>query len=318
MQEGIFSSEKLPPNTVEFCVISDVHIANDEGDTSRSFTAQSRNDYVFANNRTQTPISGEAYTLKRFCEKVNWSGRLGQFEDGQHVLVLLGDIINGECGYFASYHSAAYKMLSSSFLPWVHTGNIIYVAGNHDRDAKFYSTLTNFPRLSVKEDEFTKCGIIFKHGHQFDFLCNGKNAIGLLGEFASNVVVKLFPPNVEDVMRGRDFYYDHSDTNSKRDLRSLPEQATLQTMSSENKRVANGALSELRKRSSFGSSSSSSSGKYHTIICGHTHQSPIRIDIGAGTGGRLSYFNTGKFAKDGYLNVVAKLVDAGTDTWELA
>ena len=156
MQEGIFSSEKLAPNVVEFCVISDVHIANDESNKSRVFSSQSRNDYVFASNRTQTPISGEAYTLKRFCEKVNWSGRLGQFDDGQHVLVLLGDIINGECGYFASYNSVAYKMLSSSFLPWVHTGNIFYVAGNHDKEAKFYSTLTNFPRKQVVEDGFTK------------------------------------------------------------------------------------------------------------------------------------------------------------------
>jgi UDP-2,3-diacylglucosamine pyrophosphatase LpxH len=313
MQEGIFSSEKLAPNTVEFCIISDVHIANDEGDTSRAFTKQSRNDYVFASNRAQTPISGEAYTLKRFCEKVNWSGRLGHFDDGQHVLVLLGDIINGECGYFASYHSTAYKMLSASFLPWVHTGNVIYVAGNHDKDARFYSTLTNFPRLSVVEDGFTKCGIIFKHGHQFDFLCNGRNAnvgglnIGILGEFASNVVVKLFPPDIEDIMRGRGFYYDHSSTNSKRDLRSLPEQATLQTMSNENKRVVNGAFAELRKQKSC-----------HTIVCGHTHQSPIRIDLEEPkTGRHMTYFNTGKFAKDGYLNVVAKLVDARTDTWGL-
>ena len=170
MQEGIFSSENLPQNAVEFCVVSDIHIANDEKDVSRSFTSQSRNDYVFANNRTQTPISGEAYTLKRFCEKINWSGRLGHFDDGKHVLVLLGDVINGECGYFASYNSVAYKMLSSSFMPWVYSGNIIYVAGNHDKDARFYSPLTNFPRLSVIEDTYERCGIIFKHGHQFDFL----------------------------------------------------------------------------------------------------------------------------------------------------
>lgn len=302
MQEGIFSSENLPQNAVEFCVVSDIHIANDEKDVSRSFTSQSRNDYVFANNRTQTPISGEAYTLKRFCEKINWSGRLGHFDDGKHVLVLLGDVINGECGYFASYNSVAYKMLSSSFMPWVYSGNIIYVAGNHDKDAKFYSTLTNFPRLSVIEDTYERCGIIFKHGHQFDFLCNGKNAIGLLGEFASNAVVKLFPPDIEDIMRGRDFYYDHSSSNSKRDLRSLPEQATLQTMSSENKRIAAGALKFLRKSKS----------KQHTIICGHTHQSPIQI-----TENGLTYINTGKFAKDGYLNVVAKLKYPETDTWEL-
>lgn len=302
MQTGIFSSE-LPPNCVEFCIISDVHIANDEGDTSRMFTTQSRNDYVFAKNKSQSPISGEAYTLKRFCEKVNWSGRLGQFDDGQHILVLLGDIINGECGYFASYNSVAYKMLSSSFLPWVHTGNIIYVAGNHDREAKFYSTLTNFPHLAIVEGDYTKCGIVFKHGHQFDFLCNGRNALGLLGEFASNVVVKLFPPKVEDLMRGRDFYYNHSDNNKQRSARSLIEQASLQTMSGDNKRVAENALRELKKR-----------GDCHTIVCGHTHQSPVQITVGNGSD-RLTYINTGKFARDGHVNVVCRRDRNGN--WEL-
>ena len=304
MQTGIFSPE-LPPGHVEFCIISDVHIANDEGDTSRMFTTQSRNDYVFAKNKSQSPISGEAYTLKRFCEKVNWSGRLGHFDDGQHILVLWGDIVNVECGYFASYNSVAYKMLSSSFLPWVHTGNIIYVMGNHDREAKFYSTLTNFPRLAIVEGSYTKCGIVFQHGHQFDVLCNGRNALGLLGEFASNVVVKLFPPKVEDLMRGRDFYYNHSDNNKQRSARSLIEQASLQTMSGDNKRVAENALKELKKRADC-----------HTIVCGHTHQSPVQISVNGPKGNRLTYINTGKFARDGYINVVCRRDRNGN--WELA
>ena len=305
MQEGIFSCEKLPTNTVEFCVVSDIHIANDESNTSRLFSSQSRNDYVFAKNKSQTPISGEAYTLKRFCERVMWSGRLGQFDDGQHVLVLLGDVINGECGYFASYNSAAYRMLSSSFLPWVRTGNVIYVAGNHDKEAKFHSEMTNFPHRFVMENEYSKCGIVFRHGHQFDKFCNGRNALGMLGEFASNVVVKLFPPNVEDIMRGRQVYQNHSDSNRLRDMRSLTEQASILTMSGENKRIAEGALNELKKRSNC-----------HTIICGHTHQNPVRIDVRK-SNGTLTYINSGKFAKDGYVNVVAKLKYPETDTWEL-
>lgn len=306
MQEGIFSSESLPMGSVEFCIVSDIHIANDDGNSSRAFTKQGRNDYVFANNRTQTPISGEAYTLKRFCEKVNWSGRLGHFDDGRHILVLLGDVINGECGYFACYNSVAYKMLSSSFLPWVDTGNIIYICGNHDREAQFYSTMTNFPRIRVVE-QMEMCGIIFEHGHRFDCLCNGENALGMLGEIASNVVVKLFPPKLEDLMRGRDFYYNHSDENRQRDLRSLPSQATLQSMSRENKRVANGALDYLAKQRNC-----------HTIVCGHTHQSPCEITVKNG-GRTLNYFNTGKFAKDGYLNVVATLKETigGRDVWEV-
>ncbi len=310
MQTGIFRNETLPKNTVEFCVISDVHIANDEGNSSHVFTSQGRNDYVFANNKSRTPISGEAYTLKRFCEKVNFSGRLGHFDDGKHILVLLGDIINGECGYFASYNSVAYKMLSSSFMPWVHTGNIVYVAGNHDKNAKFYSTLTNFPRRFVYENEFTKCGIIFKHGHQFDFLCDGKSVFGMLGELASNVVVKLFPPNVEDLMRGRDFYYNHSSENKLRAPQSVKE------MSRESRRVANGALDELEKRAFEGSVSQRrmSDQKFHTIICGHTHQSPVQIKTDCYG---FSYFNTGKFAKDGCLNVVAKLKYPDFNVWEL-
>lgn len=310
MQEGIFSSEKLPANSVEFCVISDLHIANDEGNSSHAFSSQGRNDYVFANNRTKTPVSGEAYTLKRFCEKVNWSGRLGHFDDNQHMLILLGDIINGECGYCASYHSNAYQMLSASFLPWVHTGNIIYVYGNHDREAQFYSTLTNFPRKFIVE-EFESRGVRFVHGHQFDFLCDGKSPLGMMGEFASNLVVRLFPPNVEDVMRGRDFYYDHSSENHRRSLRSLPSQATLQTMSGENYRVAVNALNWLRRRQAEAGSRSL---PVHTIVCGHTHQSPVQIST---VGGGLNYINVGKFAKDGFVNVVSRLKYPETNTWEL-
>lgn len=308
MQEGIFSSEKLQKNVVEFCVVSDIHIANDEADSSRAFTKQGRNDYVFSNNRTQTPISGEAYTLKRFCEKVNWSGRLGHFTDGQHVLVLLGDIINGECGYFSSYNSIAYKMLSSSFMAWLNTGNIVYVAGNHDEEARFYSNMTNFPHKLVmdKEHPFTKCGVIFKHGHEFDCLCNGKNLLGLTGKFASSVVVKLFPPDMEDLMRGRDFYYNHSDENRMRNLRSLPEQATLQTMTGENRRIADGALKFLVDRGR----------DFHTIVCGHTHQSPIQINLNVDSTRKFTYINTGKFARDGYIRFRTKQLPCGT--WTLS
>lgn len=300
MNEGIFSTPSLPSGVVEFCVVSDIHIANDEP-SSRAFTNQARNDYVFAKNKTQSPISGEAYTLKRFCEKINYSGRLGNFDDGRHKLILLGDIVNGECGYFSSYKSAAYKMLSASFLPWVHTGNIIYVCGNHDKEAKFYSVMTNIPRKFIYENGYSEAGVEFRHGHEFDFLCNGRNVLGMMGDFASSAVVKLFSPYVEDLMRGRQFRHDKSDLNKVPDLRGLPSQATLQNMSGEAKRVAQNAIEYLSK---YGSS--------HTIVCGHTHQSPVRIDIRD-----KHYINSGKFAKNGYINVRSKLRYPELGVWEL-
>lgn len=316
IQEGIFSSVKLPKGIVEFCIVSDIHIANDDSGKSKG-----RNDYVFAENK-QTPVSGEAYTLKRFCEKVTKSGRDGCFSDDQHILVLLGDVINGECGYFASYHSVAYKMLFDSFSQWVHTGNILYIPGNHDKEAKFYSSLTGFPRLSIietiesgskKNKLFTKCGIIFEHGHKFDFLCSGKNFLGMFGDFASNAVVKMFSPDTEDLMRGREFYYDHSDENKMRDLKSIPSQVKISSMSNENKRVANGALNLLYKNSSL-----KLDNPCHTIVCGHTHQSPVRIS-GVYEGNKLTYFNTGKFAKDGYLSIKVKkmITRSGKEIWSL-
>lgn len=311
MQEGIFSNDKLADNEVEFCVFSDVHIANDDGDVSRSLTNQGRNDYIFANNKTWTPISGEAYTLKRFCEKVNWSGRCGHFDDGKHVAVFLGDIINGECGYFASYNSIAYKMLSSAFMPWFDTGNIVYVPGNHDREARFYSVMTNFPRKCIVEEQYERCGIIFKHGHQFDFLCNGKSLLGMSGEIASNVVVKLFSPKTEDLLRNRGVYHDKDSSNHIRDLHSLPQYATLQTMSNENKRVAENAMKELVRRSA----GDSKNPPMHTIVCGHTHQAPVMIQMRNSR--LLTYFNTGKFAKDGYINIRVRCKYPDLNVWEL-
>lgn len=118
---GIFTKHTLNSNQKEFCVISDVHIAC--GD---------RNDYVFDDNGN--PLSYEAYMLKMFCDKVSISGNRKEFNDGNHYLILLGDVINGgECGYYNCYKSYAYRLLQKTLEPWLYTGNILYFAGNHDR-----------------------------------------------------------------------------------------------------------------------------------------------------------------------------------------
>ena len=59
--DGIFTkaSLELNSNQIEFCIVSDIHIARDK---------DNRNDYVF--NDKGLPLSGEAYTLKRFCDRV--------------------------------------------------------------------------------------------------------------------------------------------------------------------------------------------------------------------------------------------------------
>lgn len=285
---GIFSRPSLNYNQVEFCILSDVHIASGE-----------RNDYVFSDNGE--PLSGEAYTLKRFCDKVNKSGLDRQFYDDKHILVLLGDVINGgECGYFDCYTSPAYKLLHSTLDQWLYTGNILYVAGNHDKSAKFYNTIAKFPRQSVietieegsrKDKIFTKCGIIFEHGHKFDCLCSGKNILGFMGDFASDIVVNLCNPNLEDLLRGRSYYTDHSADNS---VRTIPKDIRVKSMNSECRRVANGALKMLSQHP-----------ECHTIICGHTHQDPIKAVVND-NGHKLTYINTGKFSRDGYLNIVAE------------
>lgn len=294
VQSGIFNYTKLDDNRAEFCVISDLHIGNDA-----SPKCAGRNDYVFSSDGN--PLSGEAYTLKRFCDKIIISGKQGLFNDNKHMLVLLGDVINGEYGYTSCYYSYAYRLLLSSIEPWLYTSNIIYVAGNHDKDAKFFSDVAGFPRLSLvetvkyntREDNmFSRCGIIFEHGHKFDYLCSGKNFLGLMGTFASDIVANVCSPDLEDLLRGRDYYTDQSSDNK---ANQKPKQVTLDSLNSEDRRVANGALDFISKQPRI----------YHTIICGHTHQMPVEI-IADSSGRILTYYNTGKFARGNVLNVLVE------------
>lgn len=296
MNNGIFSKKslELKNNQIEFAICSDIHIASDDG----------RNDYVFTDE--YKPLSGEAYMLDQFCTQVEISGNNGAFYDCKHKLIFLGDVINGENGYFDCYNSRAYKRLLKAISPWLNTENIIYVAGNHDKTVKFYSTVAKFPRKSVVETIdyrtkqnyfYSEGGIIFEHGNKFDCLCSGKTILGMMGDFASNVVVNLCSPNLEDWFRGRSYYNDHGADNS---IRMNPANAVIKTMNSECRRVANGALKLLSQHS-----------ECHTIICGHTHQDPVRISVND-KGRNLLYLNTGKFSRDGYLNVIVEQNDNGS------
>ena len=306
---GIFSGNKLGRNEAEMCVISDVHIGSGE-----------RNDYVFGGKAgAQTsPVSGEAYTLRRFCEKVTESGRLGELSDGRHKLVLLGDIVNGECGYFASYNSPAYRMLMSSFLPWVQEGNVIYIKGNHDKEAELFSPhMTGFPKKFVV-DELDCGGVIFEHGHQFDPLCDGKSLVGMMGSAASSLAVRLLSPDVEDLVRGRKFYHDHSQGNG---LRSIPNLSGLsgssETESNDSRNVRCGAalrIKKLRKQEDFELANGLTNERHCAIVCGHTHQRPVEIVDDSYV--KLSYFNSGKFARDGYILIRTKYNDR-YGAWEL-
>jgi UDP-2,3-diacylglucosamine pyrophosphatase LpxH len=291
--DGIFTktSLELNNNQIEFCIVSDIHIARDK---------DNRNDYVF--NDKGLPLSGEAYTLKRFCDRVTYSGEQGHFYDTKHRLILLGDVINGgECGYFDCYNSYAYKLLQSTLSPWLNTGNIIYVPGNHDKTAKFYSTIAKFPRKSIVETIdyrtkknyfYSEGGIIFEHGNKFDCLCSGKNLIGMMGDIASIAAVNLCSPDLEDLLRGRKFYIDHDYNDNS--IRTTPKEDAISNMNLECKRVANGALSMLNDHP-----------ECHTIICGHTHQRPIKITLNE-SGRELTYINTGKFVRDGCINVISE------------
>lgn len=289
IMNGIFTKQSLKENQAEFCVLSDVHIA-----------CGKRNDYVFSDSLE--PLSCEAYMLKQLCERIKISGESGQFYDGKHTLILLGDIVNGcECGYFDCYNSPAFKLLHSSLEPWLYTGNILYFAGNHDKSAKFYSSVCKFPRSTVietieessrKDKLFTKCGIIFEHGNKFDCLCTGKNLLGLMGDFASNVVVNLCSPDLEDLLRGRSYYVAHSLDN---EIKTIPKDTKIKSMNTECRRVANGALKLLSKNSN----------NCHTIVCGHTHQSAVHVKV-KDDNKELHYYNSGKFARDAWINLVVE------------
>ncbi len=294
VEEGIFSNRVLNNNQVEFCICSDLHIANDKTNKKKA-----RNDYVF--NEEGKPLSGEAYMLQRFCDRITVSGKQCKFYDGKHVLVLLGDLINGgECGYFDCYNSYAFKLLHKTLEPWLYTENILYFAGNHDRQAKFYSTVCKFPHQCVietiehasrKEKIYSKCGILFEHGNKFDCLCNTKNFLGMMGDIASNLVVNFCSPDLEDLLRGRSYYTDHAADNS---IRTTPKESEIKSMNSEDKRVANGALKMLSKHP-----------ECHTIVCGHTHQRPVHVGVND-SGRRLNYYNTGKFSRDLCLNLLVE------------
>lgn len=302
VEEGIFSNRVLNNNQVEFCICSDLHIANDKIGKKKA-----RNDYVF--NEEGKPLSGEAYMLQRFCDRITVSGKQCKFYDGKHVLVLLGDVINGgECGYFDCYNSYAFKLLHKTLEPWLYTENILYFAGNHDKNARFYSDVAKFPHQCVietidpnskKNKIFKKCGILFEHGNKFDCLCTGKNFLGMFGDFASNIVATLCSPDLEDLLRGRSYYTDHSADNS---IRTVPNETHIKSLNSEDRRVANGALKLLEQHKDC-----------HTIICGHTHQHPIYIILN-NNNRNLNYYNCGKFARDGYLNIV---VEQNNDIWSL-
>ena len=294
MEYGIFTRGSLKENYHEFCVVSDLHIGCDSKNGK-----DSRNDYMFADD--DSPMTGEAYTLIQFCKNIVTSGELGLFNDNRHTLVLLGDIINGEYGYTNCYYSKAFRMLLKSIKPWLYTGNILYVAGNHDRSAKFYSDVAGFPRRSVIETVeestrrnkiFSKCGVMFEHGHKFDYLCTGKNLLGLMGDFASNIVATICSPNLEDLLRGREYYTDHSKDNQ---INHNMKSATIESMTNNDRRIANGALNLLSKQGRG----------INTIICGHTHQTPVEIIVDD-SGRVLTYYNTGKFAKGDLLNVIVK------------
>lgn len=295
-KKGIFNHLNLSDNQKEFCIVSDIHIAQGV-----------RNDYVF--NEKKEPLSGEAYMLQEFCNRIKISGEQGCFYDDRHLLILLGDIINGgECGYFKCYNSDAFRILHSALEKYIHTGNILYFAGNHDKEALFYNTVSKFPRKSVietieyntrKEKTFSKCGILFEHGNKFDCLCSGKTVLGLMGDFASNIVTTLCSPNLEDLLRGRKYYYDHSSENG---FRTIPKDTTLKSLTNEDRRVANGALKMLKKYP-----------ECHTIICGHTHQRPVHIQS-KDKDRIIHYYNSGKFVRDGWINL---LVERKDNIWNL-
>lgn len=279
----LFSSPILPIDQLEIAVVSDIHIAS--GD---------RNDYEYKN---EYPISGEAKTLEKLCRII----RSANCTAGYYI-VILGDMINGECGYWSSMKTTAFRHLMDAMTPWFESRRGFIVLGNHDVQLKQYigafgaripteCVIPNSSYLNIG-------GTIMLHGNQFDWRCSGKRPFGMLGDIASLAVTTLLPPALEDVLRGREFEYTRNELNKTRNVGM----ATLAEMKSEDYNVANGALKFLKDLQS-------DNPNVHTVICGHTHQRPVQITAAHGR-----YINAGKFVKDGIVNVRASITNNNHDT----
>lgn len=273
----LFSPNILPIDELEIAVVSDIHIAS--GD---------RNDYEY---KRHYPISGEAKTLEKFCRLIELAQQCSTV--GRYI-VILGDTLNGECGYWSAIKTQAFTRLKSALKPWFDNRHAFIVLGNHDIEAKRYLPAAGIdPECVVPNTTFLNIGgLIFMHGNQFDWRCNGKRPWGMLGDIASRAATTLLPPAIEDLIRGREYEFCKDSSNRPRDIRfGIPSTATLAEMKTENFNVASGALEFLE-----------SVGTAHTIMCGHTHQTPIQIEHHP-----LRYINAGKFAKDGIVNVRVRI-----------
>lgn len=278
----LFSSPILPIDQLEIAIVSDIHIAS--GD---------RNDYEYKNDY---PISGEAKTLEKFCRIIQSASCTAGY-----YIVILGDTINGECGYWSSMKTTAFKHLMNAMRPWFESRRGFVILGNHDIQLKQYigayseggspipteCIISNHSYLNIG-------GTIMLHGNQFDWRCTEKRGtIGMLGNIASLAVTTLLPPALEDVLRGREFEYTKNELNKTRNVGL----ATLAEMKSEDYNVASGALTFLKTLQA-------DNPNVHTVICGHTHQRPVQINAPHGR-----YINAGKFAKDGIVNVRASVTN---------
>lgn len=255
---------------VRFYVMSDMHI----GDGS------DRDDYL----KGSLGYYRLATELNRIEQEITMDSNSGYRSE----VVFLGDIVNGEYGYYNCYaKSSGYRLVKDFLSEYKHLST--YVVGNHDADASFYSDVAGFSRTRVVQ-YYKSCGVLFIHGHQFDPLCNRKTPIGMLGDLASKFAANMMSPDNEDDARGagQDAFEDKS-TNA-------------------NITQANEAIPKDMKSGGVGMSSSDYSICKHAVIranalgcanviCGHTHQHKTRCDCII-AGKRISYFNVGKFARD--------------------
>jgi UDP-2,3-diacylglucosamine pyrophosphatase LpxH len=108
-----------------------------------------------------------------------------------------------------------------------------------------------------------------------------------MGDLASEFVTNLCSPALEDLFRGREFYEVHDRSNLKR---IGSESISRSRLSQSDRMLMKAALNDARN-----------SDGCHTAICGHTHQKPMWYNSG-----QMNYINTGKFARDGFLNVVVR------------
>lgn len=224
--------------------------------------------------------------LKSYLHNLNIMFENPELVDGKyeiHILVLLGDVINGEYGHRECYKSDGFKLIQEFQRLW--TSRTYYVIGNHDNKAIDYSDRLNWPYSMMGDWLKIECcdvKFVLSHGHRYDPLCDSMSLIGFSGSWASNFAAKMLSPSDEDRARG---VADDKDLTWSEDLEITTAEDSTEGFSASDVTLMSAALKGANRLVP----------DFTGVVCGHTHQRPCDL-----IGNTHRYINTGTFAKYGH------------------